>query len=359
MSDYLSMTDFSVSWIFGKGLYSWDGDVMRDPYSSAACESPVLTNVITDEKFFVRRFTYDSALCSHLEGHVLHPPAVNNVLWPRDMVDLSQGVANNCSSFLFREYSDSAGSMKRTGELGLLFSLSDPTPTHPTKDWLSHSSERSWRSEDLRQFTYTLIKGFERLNRSGYAYTEVSFDRLFVTLLGEVFFDYSPYMFPLKDGQLEAPAKGTYPVEFAEPIVATEQQSFVDFNTQNYSLAAMIMYLLMGRYAYDGALFPQYHTDDDSDESLQDHYARFRAYHQNPWFVFDTVPNENALGIFAEDQEVIDLWESMPQEIRFLLEQTLTKDNATRVQEVFNPPPITWLDAFRAVGWTASETAER
>ncbi len=144
--------------------------------------------------------------------------------------------------------------------------------------------------------------------------------------------------------------KGRYPIEFAEPSIVTGACALPDFNTQNYSLAAMIAYLLMGRYAYDGPLL-----DGERDDTPIYHYAKFNKYHKMPFFVFDSSPQErahgNALGTFSEDQEVLRLWNELPESVRKLLEFTLTSTNALRQHEVHNPSPNTWMKVFSEEGW--------
>ena len=103
---------------------------------------------------------------------------------------------------------------------------------------------------------------------------------------------------------------------------------------------------LIGQYAYDGRLLTGY-----ADDTIQTHYVKFRDYHKMPVFIFDPKDDQNALGAFFEEQQVIDLWNELPDALKTLFIQTLSQGNAERTTSVNNPTPSMWLKTFEELGW--------
>ena len=90
--------------------------------------------------------------------------------------------------------------------------------------------------------------------------------------------------------------------------------------------------LFFGQYCYDGRLLTGY-----VDDSIQKHYVKFRDYHKMPVFIFDPQDQQNALGAFDEERQVIELWEECPKILQELFIMTLSQSNAERNGKVVNP----------------------
>ena len=136
-------------------------------------------------------------------------------------------------------------------------------------------------------------------------------------------------------------------MEFADPSVVCGQAPELSFRSQNFSLCALLFYLLMGRYAYDGSMLVGY-PDNDS----YNHYVKFRDYHKIPVFIFDPADRSNAIGTFEEERRTITLWEEAPEELRgWFLHALCRPPSAANPAE--SPAPENWLALFRHLGWNA------
>lgn len=349
---------FSRSILYGRGVYRWDSEMVVDPFDPSGAYTPILTNALTEEKYFVRKLDGVMELTKALSKRVLRPPATDLALWPSDLVQLPDEVASRCNSSAYHEYMETPTSpLDRGGSYGLLFSADFNTTYKSLGSQIDLVDELSWRDPNVRSIAVSLARAFDRLNSSGYVFVDVSLDRLFLTPNNEAYFDFSPLcvgidevVVPCKGSGSEALLlkSGQYPIEFAEPALVSGKVQSIDFRMQNYSLSALLLFLLMGQYAYDGPLLMGY-----SDNTLQEHYIKFREYHKMPIFVFDSVERENSLGTFAEDLETIELWNSMPKALRSALEKALTRSNALRLSEDMSPTAGMWLRIFDALGWSA------
>lgn len=146
------------------------------------------------------------------------------------------------------------------------------------------------------------------------------------------------------------PGNCTYPVEFAEPAVVQGRQEYFDYRSQNYSMAAMFFYLMFGRHAYDGKLMDGY-----MDDTEREHYEKFRDYHKMPVFIFDPEDDSNALGTFADEQAILDLWTEVPEKLKYLFLRALRQENAERTGKDNTPLPEEWLNCFELLGWCVQE----
>ncbi len=61
--------------------------------------SPLLTNIITGEQFFVKRFNCSDKMYPCYRERILTPPVNDYILWPSDMIDLTDEQQTDCSLF--------------------------------------------------------------------------------------------------------------------------------------------------------------------------------------------------------------------------------------------------------------------
>ena len=70
-----------------------------------------------------------------------------------------------------------------------------------------------------------------------------------------------------------------------------------------------------------------------------------------PVFIFDPDDQRNALGAFDEEQQVIALWNALPNPLPQIFAAVLRRENALRETEQDNPTPSMWLRWFQELGW--------
>ena len=231
------------------------------------------------------------------------------------------------------------------GDTVLLFPYKNYGIAKTAADELKEVKKISWKEPRIRELLFRIPEAFRKLNEAGYLNMDFDFSHLYIRDDKSIMFEYTNLMMPLKatpaQGR-EALCRGEYPYEFAEPALVQGTLKLPDLDMQNYSLTAMLFYLMIGRMPYDGPLLLGL-TDNNEVE----HEHRYEVYHKTPVFIFDPQDSSNHLGEFAADQKVIDLWEELPEQIRELFTQTLTQQNALRKREVSNPSPAQWLECLQ------------
>lgn len=359
-SKYYTTDELYFSTMYGGGIYEWSGRMVQDPIggdNGSGCVSPLLINKVTNESYFMKRMKGDIWEQSKVKKLILDPPGKDCILCPSDLLLLSEEQCKKCSLFVAQEYTENLTSPEdKEGSYAVLFPYGGYPKLVSGSRVLSQISNPTWKNPEIRKMAIQILKAVERLNRTGYVYADIHLSRFFFREDGTVYLNFSnlifsfKYIYSVHSTKLCSVEQGEYPIEFAEPAIVSGRQAYIDFNTQNYSLCALMFYLFFGRYAYDGRLLTGY-----VDDNLQKHYVKFRDYHKMPVFIFDPGDHENALGAFDEEQQVIDLWEECPDELRQLFVMTLQKRNAEREETVFNPTPAVWLKYLRKVGWLQDE----
>lgn len=353
---YYGQGDLYYSTVFGSGIYEWNGQFVQDPLCGDKGEghlSPLLTNVITGEQFFMKRFNCSYKMHNVYRDRILVPPVNKHILWPSDMLNLSDEQQSNCSLFVAQEYTPTpTPNEQRTGTRALLFPYGGyPRVVNGVRK-LSQIETRNWTTPEIRRMAVEIARALESINRSGYFYADLHLSRIYFCDDGMVMLDFSNLIFSIKDSIGEAAKEichvedSEYPIEFADPAVVRGITPNVDFHSQNFSLSALFFFLFTGQYAYDGRLLTGY-----ADDTEQTHYTKFRDYHKMPVFIFDPDDTQNALGAFFEEQQVIELWNEMPDPLKRLFVRTLRQGNAERKLFVNNPTPSMWLKVFAELSW--------
>lgn len=351
---YYTENDLCCSVIYGGGIYEWTGQLVQDPLGGSRGEesvSPLLVNLITDEQFFLKRVPARDR--ERYRKLILSPPQGERILWPGDMVHLEEKMRDACGLFAAQEYTSAPTPMQERDESeALLFPYGGYPRMENALRRLSQISTPSWKSQEIRDMVVEIARALEDLNRSGYIYTDIHLSRLYFMDEGQVFLDFSNLIFPAQDrfvvktGGASRIKPGTCPVEFAEPALVQGLIPHMDIHTQNFSLCALFFYLFLKRYPYDGQLLTGY-----PDDTVQQHYIKFRDYHKMPAFIFDPDNGQNSLGEFWEEQQVVELWNELPEALKEIFVRTLRQENAERTGKVNNPTPSAWLRCFQELGW--------
>lgn len=372
-NNYKKDKEVCHSLVYGRGMYKHDGGIMvQDPFQTplydeniAGCLSPLFINIITGERYFAKRLTsefrgLDKAVYESLQKKILNPADRDSILWPSDIVYLSDDLLNKCSLFVMQDYKGNHISIEKNKcNLALLFPYGQYSDMDNGKKKLKDLGELSWENPKVRSFVYKVLKTFDKVNTDGYVYGDIHLTRFFFRLDGSVFLNYSNLVYSFDDYLLDDAASicnikdGEYPFEFIEPglvdaIKNNEDKRWIDFNSQNYSLCAFIFYVFFGRYCYDGAALREHNADS----TRQEHLIKFMYYHKLP-FIFDKKNTGNGVGLFDEDLRVVDLWDRCPNVLKELFTLVLTQHDEKKADNIINPTPYTWLKYFQELGWTS------
>lgn len=338
-------------------------------------DSPIFFPENSGEKYYARRIRRcgkDAAddrnrtikIIQHYTELITHPPVGLNVIWPTDMIELTADkldsttimVANNHQVF------ESDGDT-RISPNALLFGCTNGTLTENVGQTILSYMEMfrakngpkqcNYRNPIVRRLAYSVVYAIYNINRYGYLYYDMDFNRFYVNRQGFVLLDFSNMIYTntelmsINSGATFIEEQENYPLTYAEPALFQKKLSMPDYNSQNYSMAAMIFRLLFGIDPYNGVLYD--YMDDSTRMTL---YNKCQQYLNDPVFIFSEEDKRNPIGnsSLAELQE--ELWNQCPDEIKRMFTRTLEKDNATRSGAFLkNPTPADWLNIFTYLKW--------
>lgn len=352
--DQIKHEKLHYSCIYGRGIYQNMWQMVQDPLGGDNGEgglSPLLRSIITGEEFYMKRVNCTDQLYEIYCKRILCPPCRSHILWPVDMIYLEDKDIG-CSLHVSQEYTDKPADILRGGNIGLLFPYGGYPNMINGLRRLQQIGSLSWKKPEIRKIAFQIMKAMDNINRCGYVYEDIHLSRIFFMNNDEVYFNFSGLALSMEDVFSEdaistCSVRGNeYPIEFADPAVYRGLQKTLDFQAQNYSLTALLFYLFMGQYPYDGRLLTGY-----VDDSVQHHYIKFRDYIKMPVFIFDPDDRQNALGAFAEEEAIVELWDELPEQLKIMFISTLKQSNAERTAYSDNPTPSMWLDSFKLVGW--------
>lgn len=367
---YYQDEEVIYSAVYGRGFYQWNGRMVQDPLGGddgRGNVSPLLENIETGELFFMKWLDETSDVLPEYIKRIKNPPNRDDILWPCDLVRFYNEIPAECSLAVDQVYNYSHERQAESHKLAVLFPYGGYPVCEDGYRYLSHIGVQSWRNEKIRAMAVQIAKHIKNVNDKDYLYLDFHLSRMFFQEDGELFLNFSNLALPFSQmgrfcgketrevSYSYHPETYTYPVEFAEPAIIQGIQNTFDYRSQNYSLAAMLFFLFFGRYAYDGRLMDGY-----MDDTEREHYEKFRDYHKMPVFIFDRQDTSNALGTFADEQQILDIWNEAPAQLRDMFSASLCQKNAQReVKEDMNFTPSQWLECFTHLGWYQEEKLEK
>ena len=356
---YYEEDDILYSAVYGKGFYQWTGRMVQDPLAGddgQGSVSPLLENIDTQEIFFMKKLYEKDEMLPKYIRFIQNPADQKDVLWPCDLIQLNDSEQIGCSLAVDQPYNFSHERTEDDTSLAVLF----PYGGYPVMEdgfrYLSQVGEMSWKNKKIQQMAIEIARRIQSINESGYLYLDFHLSRLFFSQDGRLYLNFSNLIFPDRNKQQWAEEDFfdmeacSYPVEFAEPAIVQGKQKYFDYSSQNYSMAAMFFYLMFGRYAYEGRLMDGY-----VDDSERAHYEKFRDYHKMPVFIFEPEDDSNALGLFADEQRIVELWKDAAPALRDLFLRALCQKTAVRRGKKRAPEPGEWLYCFERLGWTGGK----
>lgn len=387
VSDYINPNELYYSAVFPSGVYAhYANDNISIPIPDSLTKlkiTPTVKNVLSHELFFCKKINVVSDAQKAILLQEILNPSTNLASWPVDLIAIWESDENKDSlvpSELRHLYCDKYHNVsEEEPNYALLFPyLKKDTSGRggyayytPLDIWLRNEplNLRTYQNDKIKKVCYNLAYVLSQLNREGYVYFDFSLSRFMLKSDLSVVPEYSNL---LMDKNLSSKKQlknlsaeyGFIPLDFADPFIYfrynTEQNhsdgASKDFNlaTQNYSLAAILFYLMFGRKPYEGHRLMQ-NQDDELDEVS--HYAYLKNYYlqeENIHFIFDdSYNNPNLLTDDYTDMfsSVIELWKNCPQEIRELFLSALQRQSALRDSYTRSPKPSTWVHVFESLGW--------
>lgn len=330
---YYTEEDIFFSRINGQGIYEATGNYVEPEirYESDGGQCIELKNIITGEVFFGKTvFTDEIGSLWQYITSIIHSDDSDLVNWPKDIVDIPSEKHSNNTVYVPIEY---VNAEKRKIQFGdakkkqlVLFKPGFRGDSITIEEHLKHIGKMNYDNPSIKTLIKGILEAFISLNSKGYIYIDFDFRRMRLRSEGRVAFDYSDllYYLPPESDTKYVISRGGYPVEFMESNIVSGNGRYADEHIQNYSLAALLFYLMYGRYPYDGKRLA-----GESDTSKLEHKNKFAVYHKVAEFIFDENKN-NALSATLSESDTVKLWNRTPEKIKEMFENILCHENAMR-----------------------------
>ena len=356
---YLKKDSLYYSVLYGCGVYSLTGEGVADSISGE--ESTGFSSTLYGENFFARAFgrALEKEEIEDYKRLVLSPPDVKNILWPIDFVEVGkeqsvEGVARVDNAYAY----DIAKEKVSAKDYVFLFSNKAYPQSISLEEYLEQLEHRyggglsdrskwqNYQNPEILALARALVEKIDALNREGYLYLDFHHSRIRL-VNKEIYLDFSNLIYDMENiykGRVYKPTFEKLPIEFTEPELYTGQKKNIDFTAQNYSLASILFYLLVGRHAYDGIL-----RAADIDDSSYNHYIKFEKMCNSPIFIFDKQDMANHPGHEAKDEALLERWGAYPKMLRYMFTKALSRkveygqETSYRYQEEL-PTPRQWLN---------------
>ena len=245
--------------------------------------------------------------------YISNPPLTFRVRWPIDIIKT-----------------------QKENEYGLVLKNIIPPKYEKLKNLVYDSYELDHRKESIRELTINIIDTLILLEKSGYIYNTYDSEKIyFHPQTYDLIFDFSTsiirndcntvfFSFLYNDVSSD----------FMPPWVNIDESNKnymtnLNINSSNYSLAALLFRLMIGRLPYQGRLsdgIGDLMVDDRDNEPLI-HKEMVKLYLKHPIFIFDKKNKINAIGDFGEEKKYIERWESLPFEVKKIFESVFISDN--------------------------------
>lgn len=333
-------TEILYSLVSGHNYYVKEGSTTQ--VLKKNCQ--VIRHVKTGERFYYIQFPsfIQSVNLSTWKKIITKPADINHFVWPIDIIDCGEskyGLVFNSRSFsqyksyiydnLLQEY------------------VTFKVIPHPQLE-----------VNELINNALKFINSCTSIYTQGYAYRGISDDNVFVDSNGDFLFDFSFLMGcdddlfdkdisvkiapnEKKDSPLDNDI--TLCEEFLAPcFIDTKYKTELDLASDYFSIAVIIFVILVGRLPFDGILVREFRA--------LGHDEFFKAYHQNPKFIFDSKDSDNHItGSFAAYEKNIARWNALPEHIRNMFQNVFQRENATRSlpnQKQIYYSPMEWKAAL-------------
>ena len=380
----------NYSMISGRLIYKFNREIVdHNLFKTLVDEgkyAPVLRLTLDNNLYWVKRIRYvedelvltkDISVYKHYIDLIKMNPNLDCVLWPTDIVALSDDVLDlsGKAQTVARHYNvrDEANKVD-VSIVGLLFRYK---PEYETFKFTAQDIVDFYTSEDAmltadptRKLNYTnpiirklaveFVKIMEAVQDAGLIYYDLSLKRFSITAnsLG-MFLDFSNLVYPVNKRQDITYIEEDNEIDFdyVDPFYYKNMQTekFADMQSFNVSIASLLFYLFYGRKAYEGG------SESVEDTSPLTHRRLTIERLKNPYFVFDSCgddKNPNKLGFVSSQEKEVEFFKKSDSMLRDAFIKTLSYENVMRINkssanesEKHYLTPKDWLNIFDELGW--------
>lgn len=384
--NYKTVDEINFSIMHPRTSYHSDGSLLSQSVLNKMHwengQSVILADENEKERYFAKRIRFlgdkedyktgmDEYIRIHYDRLIANPPLSTQIMWPHDIVLLSENVGRNVDLMVANNYQVFSEDVKDDLSLyALLFPCGNDSVISTIKCSLQDCLEDIRRTNGpdscnytnslIRLLAYSTVYAIYEINRFGYQYYDIDMSRFFLDNNGWLVLDFSNMIYTsaeklmVNDGRscIEEPEE--FPMTYAEPALfqtktqmKQNNQSKIllpDYAAQNYSLSALLFRLFFDIHPYNGRL---YETYDES--SKMKRYNKCEAYLNNPIFIFDRENRDNCI---EDDRYQTELWKNCPEVLRNTFLNIFDIDNSTRRNsKYYYPTPAEWLNLLSELGW--------
>ena len=255
--------------------------------------------------------TLSKEVCSKKWYYFIEFPAdIRNILWPVDIVLLSQDEKH----------------------FGLVFRRRAFPKLEPFREILYNEELLDWRKNNIQYLSVNFLDVCESLHSAGYAYHCFDLNRMYYNPKNmSVRFDFSLSL-SRTHGELyktETIQKDDVAIEMLPPWHKPFESHDMSLADDYYSITAMLFRLMIGRMPYQGRMMDgagdMMNALRDTDEL--NHSIMFEQYLSQPIFIFDPDNNINMIGLLTNEQIFIDRWNTLPAKVQDMFLKVLCQKN--------------------------------
>lgn len=384
--NYIVADEVNFSILHPRTSYHSDGSLLSqnvlDKMHWGLGRSVILTDEKDKERYFAKRIRYfgdnedyktgmDEHIRNHYERLIANPPLSNQIIWPHDIVLLSENTGRDVSLMVANNYQVFSEDVKNDLSLyALLFPCGNDSVISGINCSMQEYIEDIRRKNGpvscnytnslIRLLSYSMVYAIYEINRYGYLYYDIDMSRFFLDNNGRFVLDFSNMLYTnaeicmVNSGKSFVEEPDEFPMTYVEPaLFQTRSQMqqdnqnkilLPDYAAQNYSLSALLFQLFFDIHPYNGRL---YETYDES--SKMKRYNKCEAYLNNPIFIFD---RENKSNRIEDDRYQTKFWQDCPEVLKNIFLNVFDIDNSTRRNSKYSyPTPIEWLNLLSEIGW--------
>lgn len=237
-------------------------------------------------------------------------------------------------------------------KLGLVFHRRALPRLNTFRNLIYRDYRLDWREEKIQTFIMNFLTLCKTIHDGGYCYHCFDLNRMYYNPANmDILFDFSLSMTRIDDDPFHKERVETENIglEFLAPRLDMDSDNEMTYVDECYSIAAFLFRAMIGRMPYHGRLMDGLGDlmNIERDTDYTEHINMLRHYREISIFIFDPDDTSNGIGTFSEEQDYIQRWEALPDNIRDMFVRVFSKKNAEcAVEETVYYTPSQWIEAL-------------
>lgn len=245
--------------------------------------------------------------------YISYPPNRKIFRWPIDIVNITETP------------------LASLGNIGLVFRKQAFPKMEPLKKFVYNDNLLDWRNKEIQILILNFLDAIIELNSKSYSFIAFDVNRIFYDInTKEVLFDFFTSTIKKDKNVNDFSFLGNdIAIDFIAPWVQFDSIRFANSQMEQYSLAALLFRLMIGRMPYQGNLFSNRSLLMVEKSDYEEYHREMMEEYLAPpnVFIFDKNDDSNSIGLTLKEQEFVERWESLDEEIKSMFYNTFTHDS--------------------------------